>query len=91
LTGLNTLRDSGVAGNGALGLGYTVSSRRIKEKKVKKEGQVVRVNLRVKSKRLLPRKNLVATNQVNVICPKALVGKAHSFFQPKRELYTELV
>lgn len=58
LTGLNLRRDSGIVGNAALGIDYTVTRRRIR--RTKKEGQVVRVNLRVKSKRLMPRRNLVA-------------------------------
>jgi hypothetical protein len=60
LSGLNLRRDSGIVGNAALGIDYTVSTRKIRSKKVKKEGQVVRVNLRVKSKRLMQRRNLVA-------------------------------
>lgn len=60
LTGLNTKRDSGIAGPGAIGVGYTVSQRRFKEKKAKKTGQVVRLVLRVKSKRQMQKRNLVA-------------------------------
>ena len=59
LSGLNTMRDSGVSAGAAIGISYDSNNiRRFKEKKVKKKGAVVRFTLRVKSKRLIPRKHL---------------------------------
>ena len=61
LTGLNTRRDSGICGNAALGISYDMNNhRRFKEKKVKKKGPVIRFTLKVKTKRLIPRKYLNA-------------------------------
>ena len=62
LTGLNTKRDSGIANTSAIGLGLASVNRKVKEKKekkAKKQASVVRVNLRIKTKRLLPKKRLV--------------------------------
>ena len=59
LTGLNTKRDSGICATAAIGIGYEiVSDRKIKEKKAKKKGKVLRLTLRIKTKRLIPKKHL---------------------------------
>ena len=59
LTGLNTKRDSGICATAAIGIGYEIiSNRKIKEKKAKKKGRVIRLNLRIKTKRLIPKKHL---------------------------------
>lgn len=59
LTGLNTKANSGIVSRNALGVEYTIEKRKIKVKKAKKEAPVVRVNLNIKTKRLIPKKNLV--------------------------------
>ena len=62
LTGLNTKRDSGIVNSSAIGLGLASVNKKVKEKKekkAKKQASVVRVNLRIKTKRQLPKKRLV--------------------------------
>lgn len=59
LTGLNTARDSGVAAPRALGIGHSSAKKKVVEKKIKKEAQVVRFTFRVKTKRQLAKKRCV--------------------------------
>jgi len=56
LTGLNTKRDSGIAGCGAIGISTEVVNRKVIHKKVKKVAPVVKFRLSVKTRRLLPKK-----------------------------------
>lgn len=60
LTGLNLKRDSGLANTKALGVDTEVSERKVREKKAKKKAKVVRFTLRIKTKRQIPKKRLVA-------------------------------
>ena len=60
LTGLNTKRDSGVAAVRAIGISFDAKERTVKVKKAKKKAQVYRVNLKLKTKKQIPKKNLVA-------------------------------
>lgn len=60
LTGLHTKRDSGIASSKALGIGYETTERKVREKKAKKKARVVRLSLRVRTHRQLPKKRLVA-------------------------------
>jgi hypothetical protein len=60
LTGLNLKRDSGLANTKALGVDTEVSERKVREKKAKKKARVVRFTLRVKTRRQLPKRRLVA-------------------------------
>ena len=59
LTGLNTKRDSGVASVRALGIEYDIAERNIKYKKKKEKRPVVRFNLNIKTKKLIPKKRCV--------------------------------
>ena len=59
LTGLNTKRDSGIACPRALGVDFNIADRNIKEKKAKKKAPVIRFNLYVKTKKLIPKKKCV--------------------------------
>ncbi len=59
LTGLNTKSYSGVCPVRALGINYTVAERTVKVKKAKKKAPVVRFNMNIKTKKLVPKKNLV--------------------------------
>jgi len=79
LTGLNTKRDSGISGNGAIGITSDVSERKVKEKKAKKKARVVRFNLNIKSKRLIPKKHL----------QKKEGGKKEEFPSHNRSVYVE--
>ena len=58
LTGLNTKKDSGIACGKALGVEVAVGERTIKVKKAKKKAPVVRFNFNVKTKKLIPKKQL---------------------------------
>jgi hypothetical protein len=58
LTGLNTKRDSGIANSKAIGIGFSANDRKVKERKAKKKAKVVRINLRIKTRRALPKKRL---------------------------------
>jgi hypothetical protein len=63
LSGLNTKRDSGIANSQAIGLGITTVEKKVqvsKDKKAKKKANVVRVSLRVKTHRRLPKNRLNA-------------------------------
>jgi hypothetical protein len=60
LTGLNTRRDSGLASTHALGVGHETVQRNFKDKTGKKKGKVVRFTLRIKTKRQIPKRRLVA-------------------------------
>jgi hypothetical protein len=63
LTGVNTKRDSGIVNTQAIGLGITTVSKKVKEskdKKAKKKANVVRVALRIKTHRRLPKTRLNA-------------------------------
>ena len=59
LTGLNTKKDSGVASVRALGVDYDISERNVKYKKKKEKRPVVRFNLKIKTKKLIPKKKCV--------------------------------
>lgn len=59
LTGLNTKKDSGVAPTKALGVECNIADRKIKVKKAKKTAPVVRFNLNIKTKKLIPKARLV--------------------------------
>ena len=63
LTGENTKKDSGVACGKALGLEVSVTERTIKVKKVKKKAPVTRYNFNVKTKKLVPKKQLVEVKE----------------------------
>ena len=56
LTGANTKKDSGVADSRALGLEINVTERTVRAKKAKKKAPVVRFNLNIKTKKLIPKK-----------------------------------
>jgi hypothetical protein len=63
LTGLNTKRDSSIANTQAIGLGITTVQKKVKEskdKKANKKAAVVRVTLRIKTHRRLPKTKLNA-------------------------------
>jgi hypothetical protein len=60
LTGLNTKRDSGIAATHALGIGYEQTERKVREKKAKKKAKVIRFAFRVKTKKQLSKKKLIA-------------------------------
>jgi hypothetical protein len=59
LTGLNTKKDSGVASVRAIGIDYDISDRNVKYKKKKEKRPVVRFNLNIKTKKLIPKKKCV--------------------------------
>ena len=59
LTKLNTKKDSGVAPRRAIGIDYDISERNIKYKKKKEKRPVMRFNLNIKTKRLIPKKKCV--------------------------------
>ena len=59
LTKLNTKKDSGVAPRRAIGIDYVISERNIKYKKKKEKRPVMRFNLNIKTKRLIPKKKCV--------------------------------
>ena len=59
LTGLNTKKDSGVASVRAFGVDYDISERNVKYKKKKEKRPVVRFNLNIKTKKLIPKKKCV--------------------------------
>ena len=59
LTKVNTKKDSGIASRRALGIDYDISDRNIKYKKKKEKRPVMRFNLRIKTKRLIPKKKCV--------------------------------
>ena len=59
LTGKNTKKDSGIAPSRALGIDYDISERNIKYKKKKEKRPVMRFNLNIKTKRLIPKKKCV--------------------------------
>lgn len=63
LTGLNTKRDSGIACSKAIGIGINVNEQKVKEKKAKKKANVVKFALRLKTKRVIPKKRLVALKE----------------------------
>ena len=56
LTKLNTKKDSGIAPRRAIGVDYDISERNIKYKKKKEKRPVMRFNLNIKTKRLIPKK-----------------------------------
>ncbi len=58
LTGLHNKRDSGIANNKAIGIGYESTERKVREKKAKKKARVVKFTLRIKTKKQLPKKRL---------------------------------
>ncbi len=60
LTGLNTRRDSGLASGHAIGIGHETVQRNMKDKTGKNKGRAVRFNLRIKTKKQIPKKRLVA-------------------------------
>ncbi|MCQ2818769.1 MAG: 60S ribosomal protein L28 [archaeon] len=60
LTGVNTARDSGIAAPHALGIETDAKKKKVVEKKIKKDGVVVRFNFRIKTKHQLPKRKCVA-------------------------------
>jgi hypothetical protein len=60
LTGLNTKRDSGLAATRAIGIGFEATERKVKEKKALKKARVIRFALRIKTRKLLPKRRLSA-------------------------------
>ena len=60
LTGLNTKRDSGLANTHALGIGHEAVQSQWRTKDAKVKGKKIRFSLRIKTKRLIPRRRLVA-------------------------------
>ena len=56
LTKLNTKKDSGIAPRRAIGVDYDISERNIKYKKKKEKRPVMRFNLNIKTKKLIPKK-----------------------------------
>jgi ABC-type transporter Mla subunit MlaD len=68
LTGLNTKRDSGIANSQAIGIGLSTVNQLVKEAKQRKRtkaAKVVRVELRVKTRRNLPKRRLVELSKDN--------------------------
>ena len=59
LTKLNTKKDSGIAPPRALGIEYDISERNVKYKKKKEKRPVMRFNLNIKTKKLIPKKKCV--------------------------------
>ena len=59
LTGKNTKKDSGVAPVRALGVDYNIEDKTVKVKKAKKKIPVLRFNLNIKTKRVIPKKQCV--------------------------------
>ena len=59
LTGKNTKKDSGVCATRALGLDFDFVEKSYKVKKAKKKGDILRFNLNVKTKKVIPKKNCV--------------------------------
>ena len=59
LTGRNTKKDSGVAPVRALGVDFDFADRNVKVKKAKKKLPVVRFNLNIKTKKVIPKKKCV--------------------------------
>ena len=59
LTKLNTKKDSGIADRRALGIDYEISDRNVKYKKKKEKRPVMRFNLNIKTRRLIPKKKCV--------------------------------
>ena len=59
LTGRNTKKDSGIAPPRALGIEYDISERNVKYKKKKEKRPVMRFNLNIKTKKLIPKKKCV--------------------------------
>ena len=59
LTKLNTKKDSGIVPRRALGVDYDISERNVKYKKKKEKRPVMRFNLNIKTKRLIPKKKCV--------------------------------
>lgn len=80
LTGLNTKRDSGLANTHAIGVGIDVNDRKVKEKKAKKKAKVVRFSLRLRTKRSLPKKRLVA------LAAKALPQNNNVVYSSRRRI-----
>jgi hypothetical protein len=62
LTGLNTKRDSGIANTQAIGIGLSTVNKLVKESKQRKRtkaAKVIRVDLKVKTRKVLPKRRLV--------------------------------
>ena len=59
LTAKNTKKDSGVAPVRALGIDFNLEDRNVKVKKAKKKLPVVRFNLNIKTKKVIPKKKCV--------------------------------
>ena len=67
LTGLNLKRDSGLANTKALGVDFEATDRKVREKKAKKKAKVVKFTLRIKTRRQLPKRRLVALPQKQAV------------------------
>ena len=59
LTGRNTKKDSGVAPVRALGVDFDFVDKSVKVKKAKKKMPIVRFNLNIKTKKVIPKKKCV--------------------------------
>ena len=59
LTGKNTKKDSGICATRALGVDFDLIEKNYKVKKAKKKGQILRFNLNVKTKKVIPKKKCV--------------------------------
>ena len=59
LTCKNTKKDSGIASFRAIGIDYDIENKDIKIKKKKEKRDVVRFNLKIKTKKLIPKKKCV--------------------------------
>ena len=85
LTGLNLKRDSGLANTKALGVDFEATDRKVREKKAKKNAKVVRFTLRVKTKRQLPKKRLVAL-PVNPVTKLAVPQNNNLVYSERRRV-----
>jgi hypothetical protein len=85
LTGLNLKRDSGLANTKALGVGYEATERKVREKKAKKNAKVVRFTLRIKTKRQLPKRRLVAL-PVNPVTKTAVPQNNNLVFSERKRV-----
>ena len=83
LTDLNLRRDSGLANSKALGVGYETTERKVREKKAKKNAKVVRFTLRIKTKRQLPKRRLVAL-PVNPVTKTAVPQNNNLVFSERK-------
>ena len=78
LTGLNTKKDSGVASVRALGIDYDISERNVKYKKKKEKRPVVRFNLNIKTKKLIPKKKCVELKEAEPSTNHCVYSKSNN-------------